>query len=1096
MLGVDGVAVSEVSSPNGPATVNAGGPYAVAEGDSLYLAATGSDANGDALTYTWDLDDDGQFDDMAGQVPYVDWIDLLKAGVGDGPGAYPVAVRANDRRGSTAVSHTTLTVANTPPTYLELRGPDSVADGGRAIYSAIAYDPAESLDPLVFSWSVTRDEDGSTVAGGTGATFSFTSQGIGQYTVRVAVSDGDNESTASQALSVVENSAPVFDLVDPGYPVEEGQPFVAAGTFVDANSFDTTHRVTVDWGDGTQPTIFLPGAQYQDHVVNGYINPANGHAYYLLDALLWDQAEAYAQTLGGHLVSIQDAAEQDWVWQTFGYGESGDPQTIGIGLTDSDAYTTDGNFVWTTGEPFTYANFHEGEPNNFGGDEDFGTMDSRWSGEWNDSGPGYFRTVMEADTPYQFPRGDWGYERWFQVPHRYADEGDGDGHYDIHITVTDEAGASATAVSETTVSNAPAIVGVDSWAVDEEGKDHRFNAWLMDSGLNDTWTVTVDYGDGSGVLTLHPTEPGFLGLSHVYADEGSYVARFTAQDNDSSEPTEMLTAVEISNVSPRISKLALTPVAEEGEAVTLSAMVGDPGDDAVTVSVDWGDGGTPDVYPAPAGAPKPFAATHAYADDGTYNVTVTVSDGDGGEVVKTSAGQLPDMWTQWEVGNGGAGHIYGKVYVPEHNAYAAYALAEDMGGYLVTITSAEEQQFLNDTFLFSYPYGDPYTSYWIGLTDAAEEGNFKWVTGEPLTFTNWRQGEPSDFGAGEDFAVMNWHYSTGQFPSNPGDWNDVDEVHSGGWPPDYAIVEFDQVPQPLTVTVTPAAPAVDAGGDGSAREGAAFARSGSFADGGDDAWAATVDYGDGSGVRPLALNPDKTFDLSHVYADNGTYAVTVHVTDTQDHLDGVASFNVAVANVAPTVAVSGPATGVRGQARQFGASVFDPGVLDTHAVTWRVLRGTTVVASGTGVLASFTPVDVGFYKVEFTATDDDSGVGSGSSTIEVKVWDVQPDPANAGKTVLAVGGTSAGDTVVVKPRSGGNVDVILNDVVLGTFKPTGGISIFGGAGNDRVVVNGPLPVPLTFFGGDGDDLLRSDNPADTLIGGPGDDRVLGSARNA
>jgi hypothetical protein len=343
---------------------------------------------------------------------------------------------------------------------------------------------------------------------------------------------------------------------------------------------------------------------------------------------------------------------------------------------------------------------------------------------------------------------------------------------------------------------------------------------------------------------------------------------------------------------------------------------------------------------------------------------------------------------------------------------------------------------------------------------------------------------------------MNWHYSTGQFPSNPGDWNDVDQVHSGAWPPDYAIVEFDQVPAPLTGTVGPAAPRVDAGGGGSAREGAAFTRSGSFADGGNDAWTATVDYGDGSGVQPLSLNADKTFDLSHVYADNGTYAVTVTVTDTQDHLDGAARFDVAVANVAPTIAVSGPATGVRGQARQFGASVMDPGVLDTHAVTWRVLRGTTVVASGTGLLAAFTPVDLGLYRVEFTATDDDAGVGSAASSLEVKVLDVQPDPADAGKTVLAVGGTASGDTVVVKPRAGGAVEVTLNDVVLGMFKPTGGVHVFGGAGNDRVISTGALPVPLTFSGGEGDDTLRSDNAIDTLIGGPGDDRVLGSARNA
>ena len=54
---------------------------------------------------------------------------------------------------------------------------------------------------------------------------------------------------------------------------------------------------------------------------------------------------------------------------------------------------------------------------------------------------------------------------------------------------------------------------------------------------------------------------------------------------------------------------------------------------------------------------------------------------------------------------------------------------------------------------------------------------------------------------------------------------------------------------------------------------------GAFTDPGADTWTATVDYGDGSGAQPLPLNPDKTFNLSHFYADNGTFTVTVTVTD-------------------------------------------------------------------------------------------------------------------------------------------------------------------------------------------------------------------------
>ena len=62
-------------------------------------------------------------------------------------------------------------------------------------------------------------------------------------------------------------------------------------------------------------------------------------------------------------------------------------------------------------------------------------------------------------------------------------------------------------------------------------------------------------------------------------------------------------------------------------------------------------------------------------------------------------------------------------------------------------------------------------------------------------------------------------------------------------------------------------------------EGGLIGDSGQLVDPGDNTWTATVNYGDATPSSALALNPDKTFNLGHVYADNGSYDVIVRVND-------------------------------------------------------------------------------------------------------------------------------------------------------------------------------------------------------------------------
>jgi len=53
-------------------------------------------------------------------------------------------------------------------------------------------------------------------------------------------------------------------------------------------------------------------------VIDSQVWPENGHTYHLLELATWSDSEAEAVALGGHLATINDQAEQDWIWNTFG----------------------------------------------------------------------------------------------------------------------------------------------------------------------------------------------------------------------------------------------------------------------------------------------------------------------------------------------------------------------------------------------------------------------------------------------------------------------------------------------------------------------------------------------------------------------------------------------------------------------------------------------------------------------------------------------------------------------------------------------------------------------------------------------------------
>jgi len=109
------------------------------------------------------------------------------------------------------------------------------------------------------------------------------------------------------------------------------------------------------------------------------VNPSNGHEYYLLGSGSWTAARDAAVAMGGHLVTMNDGDENEWVRVNVLLFDGADRRAW-IGLND---VKSEGTFVWTSGEPVTFTNWSGSEPNNSGGVEHYVEMFG--NGLWNDN---------------------------------------------------------------------------------------------------------------------------------------------------------------------------------------------------------------------------------------------------------------------------------------------------------------------------------------------------------------------------------------------------------------------------------------------------------------------------------------------------------------------------------------------------------------------------------------------------------------------------------------------------------------------------------------------------------------------------------------
>ncbi|MES1172872.1 MAG: C-type lectin domain-containing protein [Myxococcales bacterium] len=87
--------------------------------------------------------------------------------------------------------------------------------------------------------------------------------------------------------------------------------------------------------------------------------PDTQHCYLVVHELAtFTAAQAHCKTLGGHLVTLANEAENDFVW-----GLNSEEHWIGADDGKGPNNPEPGTFSWVTNEPFTYTNWSSNQPN-------------------------------------------------------------------------------------------------------------------------------------------------------------------------------------------------------------------------------------------------------------------------------------------------------------------------------------------------------------------------------------------------------------------------------------------------------------------------------------------------------------------------------------------------------------------------------------------------------------------------------------------------------------------------------------------------------------------------------------------------------------
>jgi hypothetical protein len=582
-------------SDNHAPTASAGGPYSIGEGAAPSLDASGStDADRDALTYRWDLDGDGQYDDATGATPALSAAQAAAFGMGDGPATHTVAVQVADPSGATSTASATVTVTNRAPAPTVSGIPVDAVEGTAWTLHVSATDPSAADTAAGIRYAIDADDDGTWDFGDdayttatTATDFTITPSDSGPQTVDVLAIDKDGGTSTVSIDYDVANVAPTATLSTGGAVDEGSRGSVGFSGQTDPSSADTAagfHYAydldgngTWDVGDGTyagspsSATADVPTTDDGTIDVRAAIIDRDGGI------------NTYTKTL-----TVNDVAPDGTVANDGPVAEGSDAHVSVTGVTDPSSADT------AAGIRYAY---------------DIGD-----DGSWDTGGDGRTYATATTAASVTVPTTDDG-----TTPVRVAIL-DKDGGVMTHVTNVVATGVASTATIGT---DAPVDEGGDltvtlSAPADPSSADTVAGFhYAFDTNDDGVWDVGDGTYGGSGTDAS---------LRFPVTDSGRPFFRAMIIDKDGLS-TIYRTSALINNVAPvaTVAAPGSTPL-DTDLSFTVGASDAGPDDEAAlfTYRVDWGDG----TAPLRQNGHASMIALHRYTTPGTYTVTVTAADKD------------------------------------------------------------------------------------------------------------------------------------------------------------------------------------------------------------------------------------------------------------------------------------------------------------------------------------------------------------------------------------------------------------------------------------------------------------------------------------